>query len=134
MMTEIATGTAVDRPHLLIADDDADIRDLVTAQLMREGYALSAAGDVSGIRATLAAGIVDLIVLDLGLPDGDGLTLCRELRSEGYAGAIIMVTARDSAIDRVLGLELGACSGVARAKRVRAHRSVSPASGDGGST
>ena len=107
-MTEIATGTAVDRPHLLIADDDADIRDLVTAQLMREGYALSAAGDVSGIRATLAAGIVDLIVLDLGLPDGDGLTLCRELRSEGYAGAIIMVTARDSAIDRVLGLELGA--------------------------
>ena len=101
-------GATADRPHLLIADDDADIRDLVTAQLAREGYALTPAGDVAGIRAALAAGPVDLIVLDLGLPDGDGLTLCRELRGEGYPGAIIMVTARDSAIDRVLGLELGA--------------------------
>ncbi|MFD1951859.1 response regulator transcription factor [Sphingomonas arantia] len=104
----MTTTTPTDRPHLLIADDDADIRDLVTAQLMREGYRLTPAGDVAGIRAVLAAGIVDLIVLDLGLPDGDGLTLCRELRAEGYEGAIIMVTARDSAIDRVLGLELGA--------------------------
>ena len=101
-------GATVDRPHLLIADDDADIRDLVTAQLAREGYALTAAGDVAGIRTALASGPIDLIVLDLGLPDGDGLTLCRELRAEGFPGAIIMVTARDSAIDRVLGLELGA--------------------------
>ncbi len=105
---DIMPGVMGDRPNLLIADDDADIRDLVTAQLAREGYALTAAGDVAGIRTALAAGPVDLIVLDLGLPDGDGLTLCRELRSEGYPGAIIMVTARDSAIDRVLGLELGA--------------------------
>jgi len=101
-------GATADRPHLLIADDDADIRDLVTAQLAREGYTLTAAGDVAGIRAALASGAIDLIVLDLGLPDGDGLTLCRELRAEGFPGAIIMVTARDSAIDRVLGLELGA--------------------------
>ncbi len=101
-------GAAADRPHLLIADDDPDIRDLVAAQLAREGYRLSAAGDVAGIRAALAAAAIDLIVLDLGLPDGDGLMLCRELRAEGYGGAIIMVTARDSAIDRVLGLELGA--------------------------
>ena len=102
------TPDALDRPHLLIADDDADIRDLVTAQLGREGYALTAVGDVAGIQAALEADTVDLIVLDLNLPDGDGLTLCRELRGQGYAGAIIMVTARDSAIDRVLGLELGA--------------------------
>ena len=101
-------GAAADRPHLLIADDDPDIRDLVAAQLAREGYGLSAAGDVAGIRAALAVAAIDLIVLDLGLPDGDGLMLCRELRAEGYGGAIIMVTARDSAIDRVLGLELGA--------------------------
>jgi chemotaxis response regulator CheB len=49
-----------------------------------------------------------VVVLDLNLPDGDGLALCRDLRARGYADAIIMVTARDSALDRVLGLELGA--------------------------
>jgi two-component system OmpR family response regulator len=100
--------TAPDRPHLLVADDDRDIRELILGQLSREGYRLSAAGDVAGIRAAIAADPVDLIVLDLNLPDGDGLALCRELRGEGHDGAIIMVTARDSAIDRVLGLELGA--------------------------
>jgi two-component system, OmpR family, response regulator len=69
---------------------------------------LQAAQDVSAARAALAGEPIDLIVLDLGLPDGDGLALCRQLRAEGHDGAIIMVTARDSAIDRVLGLELGA--------------------------
>ena len=58
--------------------------------------------------STVDATTVDCVLLDLTLPDGDGLTLCRDLRAEGYRGAIIMVTARDSAIDRVLGLELGA--------------------------
>jgi two-component system OmpR family response regulator len=95
-------------PRLLVVDDDPDIRELVIEQLAREGYALQAAKDVAGVRAALAAGPLDLIVLDLGLPDGDGLALCRQLRAEGHDGAIIMVTARDSAIDRVLGLELGA--------------------------
>lgn len=95
-------------PHLLVADDDPDIRELVSGHLMREGYEVSVAADVAGIRSALHRGGIDLIVLDLGLPDGDGLQLCRELRAEGHAGAIIMVTARDSAIDRVLGLELGA--------------------------
>lgn len=95
-------------PHLLVADDDADIRELVLGQLAREGYRLSSAGDIASVRTQLAEQPVDLLVLDLNLPDGDGLALCRELRGEGYAGQIIMVTARDSAIDRVLGLELGA--------------------------
>lgn len=95
-------------PRLLVVDDDPDIRELVIQQLAREGYALHAAGNVADVRATLAREPVDLIVLDLNLPDGDGLTLCRQLRAEGHEGAIIMVTARDSAIDRVLGLELGA--------------------------
>jgi len=95
-------------PHLLVADDDPDIRDLVREQLRREGYRVSATGDVAGIQAALAGEAIDLIVLDLGLPDGDGLQLCRDLRSKGNEVAIIMVTARDAAIDRVLGLELGA--------------------------
>ncbi len=94
--------------HLLIADDDDDIRTLVAAQLAREGYRLSESRDVAGIRRVLGACVIDLMLLDLNLPDGDGLTLCRELRAAGHNGGIIMVTARDSAIDRVLGLELGA--------------------------
>ena len=94
--------------HVLVADDDEDIRTLMMAQLERERYRVSAAGSIADIRAALANGGIDLIVLDLNLPDGDGLTLCRALRAEGHVGAIIMVTARDGAIDRVLGLELGA--------------------------
>lgn len=94
--------------RILVADDDPDIRELILAQLEREGYPVVAAGNVAEIRAALASTPVQLIVLDLNLPDGDGLALCRALRHEGYADAIIMVTARDSALDRVLGLELGA--------------------------
>lgn len=93
---------------ILVADDDEDICALMVAQLERERYCVASAGSIAAIRARLAQAPVDLIVLDLNLPDGDGLALCRELRAEGQASAIIMVTARDSAIDRVLGLELGA--------------------------
>ncbi len=104
-MTEIIeTG----QQTILVADDDEDIRGLITAQLQRERYAVLAAGSIAEIRARLTEMPVDLLVLDLNLPDGDGLNLCRELRAEGHVGAIVMVTARDSAIDRVLGLELGA--------------------------
>ncbi|MFT4255083.1 MAG: response regulator, partial [Caulobacter sp.] len=93
-----------DRPsgRVIVVDDDPDIRNLILAQLEREGYALRSADSVGDVRRLLSEEPADLIVLDLNLPDGDGLTLCRELRSEGEAVAIIMVTARDSGIDRVL--------------------------------
>jgi len=94
--------------RILVVDDDPDIRELIIGQLEREAFAVRAAGSVTEAVAELAAAAVDVVVLDLNLPDGDGLNLCRELRAEGYADAIIMVTARDGAIDRVLGLELGA--------------------------
>jgi two-component system OmpR family response regulator len=93
---------------ILVVDDDADIRDLIVGQLRQENYRLLAAANLADLRQTLRDEDVDLIVLDLNLPDGDGLSLCRELRSEGSDVQIIMVTARGSAIDRVLGLELGA--------------------------
>jgi two-component system OmpR family response regulator len=94
--------------RILVVDDDEDIRDLIVAQLRQEAYVVDAASTLADVRAALRAAPVDVIVLDLNLPDGDGLSLCRELRAEGMATAIIMVTARGSAIDRVLGLELGA--------------------------
>lgn len=94
--------------RILVVDDDADIRELVIAQLEREAGSVRAAGSAAEAYASLEAEAADVVVLDLNLPDGDGLALCRELRARGFANAIIMVTARDSAVDRVLGLELGA--------------------------
>ena len=93
---------------ILVVDDDADIRELIVGQLAQENYRLLSAANLGELRQTLRDHAVDLIVLDLNLPDGDGLSLCRELRGEGSDVQIIMVTARGSAIDRVLGLELGA--------------------------
>ncbi len=94
--------------RVLVVDDDLDIRELMITQLKREPYVIEAADSIEGVDKALASGPIDVLVLDLNLPDGDGLSLCRRLRAEGYVGAIIMVTARDSPIDRVLGLELGA--------------------------
>lgn len=95
-------------PRLIVVDDDQDIRDLIVGQLRQEQYEVSAAGSLAELNAAMAGHAIDLIVLDLNLPDGDGLALCRELRALGNDVQIIMVTARSSAIDRVLGLELGA--------------------------
>ena len=68
---------------VLVVDDDADIRDLIIGQLHQENYRLLAAASLAELRRTLKEEAVDLIVLDLNLPDGDGLMLCRELRAEG---------------------------------------------------
>lgn len=94
--------------RLIVVDDDPDIRDLIVQQLRQEHYEVVAAGSLGELYQALVVHAADLIVLDLNLPDGDGLTLCRELRAEGNDVPIIMVSARGSAIDRVLGLELGA--------------------------
>ncbi|GLV30879.1 DNA-binding response regulator [Sphingobium sp. TomTYG75] len=94
--------------RLIVVDDDPDIRDLIVQQLRQEHYEVVAAGCLGELYQALSVHAADLIVLDLNLPDGDGLTLCRELRAEGNDVPIIMVSARGSAIDRVLGLELGA--------------------------
>lgn len=94
--------------HILVAEDDSDISELIIALLSRESYVVSGARSIAEVRAAMRQDPVDLLVLDLGLPDGDGIDLCRALRAEGYDGAIIMVTAREGPVDRVLGLEFGA--------------------------
>jgi two-component system OmpR family response regulator len=96
------------QPRVIVVDDDEDIRDLIAGQLAQEQYEVLSAGSLTELHAAMATRAIDLIVLDLNLPDGDGLSLCRELRAQGSGVQIIMVTARGSAIDRVLGLELGA--------------------------
>lgn len=94
--------------RVLVVEDDAEIRDLIVDELRREGYTTGSADSLAEARAVINQEVVKLIVLDRNMPDGDGIKLCRELRAEGYEGAIIMVTSRSTPIDRVMGLELGA--------------------------
>ncbi len=97
------TGT----PHILIVDDHREIRELITRALTKEGFRVSVAADGKAMRRIMADGRIDLILLDLMLPGENGLTLCRELRSQSSI-PIIMVTAKGEEVDRVIGLELGA--------------------------
>lgn len=93
--------------HILVVDDDSDLREQVSAYLRDHGYQVHAVADGASIEAALAAAPIDLIVLDLMLPGEDGLSICRRLSAAG-GPAIIMLSAMGEEIDRVLGLELGA--------------------------
>ncbi len=93
-----------------LVEDDADIRELVRYHLERDGYAVVCEKTLAGMRARLARARPDLLILDLMLPDGNGLDFCRELRSHEATAAIpvVMLTARDEDTDVVVGLEVGA--------------------------
>jgi two-component system OmpR family response regulator len=93
--------------HLLIVDDDPDIRDLLAHYLQSYGMQCLCVGNGQAMRDALAHTSFDLIILDLMLPGEDGLSLCRHVRSVGDT-PIIMLTARGESADRVVGLELGA--------------------------
>ncbi|MEM9199873.1 MAG: response regulator, partial [Pseudomonadota bacterium] len=95
-------------PLILIVDDDADIRNLLAEFLLREGLDVETAGDAAQMDAMMTRRAPDLIVLDLMLPGEDGLSVCRRLRNDPDAPAILMLTAKSDEIDRVVGLELGA--------------------------
>ncbi|EOA02124.1 DNA-binding response regulator [Herbaspirillum sp. BH-1] len=95
--------------HILIVDDDRDIRELVADYLKKNGLRVDVAADGRQMRAFVASNAVDLIVLDIMMPGDDGLVLCRELRAGKHkATPIIMLTARSEETDRVVGLEMGA--------------------------
>ncbi|MBO9536318.1 response regulator [Herbaspirillum sp.] len=95
--------------HILIVDDDREIRELVADYLRKNGLRVDVAADGRQMRAFVAANAVDLIVLDIMMPGDDGLVLCRELRAGKHkATPIVMLTARSEETDRVVGLEMGA--------------------------
>src|SRR6202050_1928743 len=96
-----------ERPHLLIVDDDREIRGLLAQYLEKHEFRTTAVADGKEMRRVLERTHVDLLVLDLMLPGEDGLSLCRELRSRSQV-PIIMLTARGEDVDRIIGLELGA--------------------------
>ena len=98
----------MDRPdHILIVDDDAEIRSLLTRYLEKNGLRATAVGDGRAMWQALERGAPDLVVLDLMLPGDDGLTLCRDLRAKSDL-PVIMLTARGEETDRIVGLEMGA--------------------------
>ena len=94
-------------PSVLIIDDDQELCDMVVRLLSKEGYAVAKCTDgAGGLRAALSAKY-DVILLDIMMPELDGLQLLRELRAKSQVH-VIMLTAKGEEIDKVIGLELGA--------------------------
>jgi len=93
--------------HILVVDDDSELREQVASYLREHGYVMHAAENGAAMERVLAVAPIDLVILDVMMPGEDGLSICRRL-AEGGAPAIIMVSAMGEEIDRVLGLELGA--------------------------
>lgn len=93
--------------RVLVVDDDQDVLAVLTRALARDGYTVSTTASVAEARRAVAAG-VDLLVLDLGLPDGSGLELCRELRRDAHTLPILILTAQTQVGIRVAGLDAGA--------------------------
>ncbi len=100
----------VDPDHILIVEDEPGIAESLRFMLERDHFRVEHVETLAGARAALAGGRIALVILDLGLPDGNGEDLLRELRrgDERVPLSVIVLTSRDSEIDRIVGLELGA--------------------------
>ena len=96
-------------PHILVVDDDSEIRQMLADYLQRNGLRVSQADGGRAMRALMDTHAVDLVVLDVMMPGEDGLSLCRNLRAGKHrAVPVVLLTARDDETDRIIGLELGA--------------------------
>jgi two-component system OmpR family response regulator len=127
---------------LLVVDDDADVRRMLIEYLSAHDFEVDAAADGAEMRDRLSRSVPDVVLLDVGLPGEDGLSLARYLREHHRVG-IIMVTAADGIVDRVVGLEIGADDYIAKPfdprelrarlksvlRRIKSDAPVAPASG-----
>src|SRR5258708_15025059 len=95
-------------PHILIVDDDLQIRKLLGRYLAEQGFRVTLASDKRTLNAALESNDIKLIVLDVMLPDGSGLEICRAMPAEESHIPIILLTALKEDVDRVTGLEIGA--------------------------
>ncbi|MCB8745427.1 response regulator [Rhodoferax sp. U2-2l] len=93
--------------HILIVEDDPVASTTLSAYISKEGYRVSTAPDGETMRELFAKGDVDLILLDISLPDEDGFSLLREVRRQSEVG-VIMVTGKAEDVDRIVALEMGA--------------------------
>jgi two-component system OmpR family response regulator len=92
--------------HILVVDDEARIREVLLYALKKEGFTVTAVADGPAAIAAVDAGGVDLVVLDVMLPELDGLEVCRRLRAK-HRVPILFLSARGEEIDRIVGLEIG---------------------------
>jgi DNA-binding response OmpR family regulator len=111
-----------DSSTILLVDDEDAVRKVLTFPLERDGYRVVQAGDGEEALARFGDQPVDLVVLDIMLPKLDGLEVCKELRARSSV-PIIMLTARDDELDKVLGLELGADDYITKPFSIREFRS-----------
>jgi DNA-binding response OmpR family regulator len=93
---------------LLLIEDDTSVQGLVTAVLTRAGFSVDVAGDAASGHRMAATGKYDVIILDVALPDGNGLDLLKRLRSEGGTSHILILTSNNDPEDRIKGLDAGA--------------------------
>lgn len=100
-------------PHILIVEDDTEIRTMVSRFLTKSGCRVTAAGDAQSMNRVIADARIDLVILDIMLPGEDGLSVCRRLRAASTV-PIIMLTAAGDPVARVVGLEMGADDYVAK--------------------
>lgn len=107
-----------DQAHILIVDDDIALRETLEDFLSGEGYAIRQAANVTQAREAIAAATPDLILLDINMPGGDGLTLAAELRAKTLL-PIIILSGKGSMVDKVVGLEVGADDYVAKPFELR---------------
>ncbi|WP_262028156.1 response regulator [Microvirga sp. Mcv34] len=110
-----------DAPHILIVDDDAKIRQMLTRYLTDEGFQVSAAANGEAMRECLAKARIDLVLLDLVLPGEDGFQLAKDVRARPSTvrTGIIMLTGRSDMVDMVVGLEVGADDYIAKPFHLR---------------
>lgn len=96
------------KTRILVVDDDLRLRDLLVRYLREQGFEVRAVPDAAAMDRQLGKERTDLVVLDLMLPGEDGLAVCRRLRAQAAAPAIVMLTAKGDDVDRIVGLEMGA--------------------------
>jgi two-component system OmpR family response regulator len=101
------TGAMNGQARVLVVDDQPNILDMLTTVLRFHGFAVTTAATAAGAVAVAAEVRPDLVVLDVRLPDGDGLDVCRQLRANGLDAGIVFLTARESPRDKVMGLTVG---------------------------
>jgi DNA-binding response OmpR family regulator len=106
-MTATTAPTAVAGLEVLVVEDAPEFVQIVTGVLRERGHRVRSAGSIADAVASMASVPPDLVVLDLSLPDGDGLDLCRTIRERSSA-YILMLTGRDDEIDKIVGFKLGA--------------------------
>jgi two-component system phosphate regulon response regulator OmpR len=104
----VTAGMSAHIPQILVVDDDPEIRKLLARYIEGQGFRVLLAANCAELRERLATHKIDLVVLDVMLPDGSGLDMCRALRGERSTIPIILLTALKEDVDRIVGLEIGA--------------------------